>query len=570
MRSTEISRASAAVAGGALLVPVITMLFFVPFYQTNDDVAMRLLAEGSFVPGSGPLALLMHMNVIVGAVMRAMYTLIPPLPWYDIVLGASLTAASAGFLCIWLDTRKWYDVAWSAIFSLFFLVPAFVNVQFSVVGLGCAGAGTALLVRAIAVPLDERPFRFHVLFGASLVVWGSLVRSEGAALMLLDGGVLALPFIIAALRNADTRLRFRRVVLAGVAAIAVAALAIGLNQAVYKRAHGWEDFHRYNFLRTRISEYLSADRITPEVVAELPKQVGWTQNDFNMFRNWFFTDPNLFSLARVQRAERLLFSAAGQPAETAPVRPPIREMLTPYAKDLLPVFLLLALFAVSWRRGLLVLLYLAFALATMGGLIVLMMYTAKAPPERIIWPMVMLIAAMLPLAAQRWGRAPQPLVAAIALIAAACVAASSLLELRATNQQRQAAAAVAMEDAEALRQSGATFFIIHGNAFAYEDFWRPLHVEKTPFPFLGLGVSARTPPVQDFLKRTGRTDLPLSICSEPKTLVVARRDLPPLLTKFALEHHHRAVKYVPLFERKRFTAWKCEPASPEQTGDHHP
>lgn len=563
MPFAQSSRVILAAVCGALLVPLIALLLFAPFYQTNDDVAMRLLAEGNFVPGSGPLPFLMFTNIVIGALLRVLYGLAPSLPWYDLVLGASMTAATAGFLCIWLGSRKWYDLAWSFVFAAFFLLPAFVIVQFSIAGLGCAGAGIALLVRAAAAPLDQRLFRFHLRFGAALVVWGALVRAEGAALMLLHGAVLALPFLAGAFRDAELRPRWKRTLLAGVAAVALAVAAFGANQLVYKRARGWQEFYQYNFLRGRIAEYLSADRVTPENVERLTKEVGWTPNDFRLFRNWFFTDPTLYSFTRVQQAERLLFSAAGAPEEAAPAsRPPLSDTVKRHFTELWPALLVLALFALAWRGRLRLILYFAFAILTLAALIALMTLVAKAPPERILWPMVLFIAAMLSLAAERWGQPAHPAMVAVALLGSALVVWPELRDLHARNVERRAASAQALSDVEALRKSGASFFVLHGNAFPYEDFWRPLRTEEVPFPFVGLGASARTPPVQDFLERTGRTDLPLSLCTEPGTLLIARADLPPLLTQFATEHHHRQVRYAPVFTGQRFTAWKCGPASP--------
>lgn len=562
MPLTETNRVRIAAVCGALLVALVALMLFSPFYQTNDDVAMRLLAEGNFVPESGPLPFLMFTNIVIGALLRVLYGLAPSLPWYDLVLGASMTAATAGFLCIWLGSRKWYDLAWSFVFAAFFLLPAFVNVQFSIAGLGCAGAGIALLVRAATAPLEERLFRFHVIFGSALVVWGALVRAEGAALMLLQGAVLALPFALDAFRDMELRPRWKRTLLAGVVAVALAVAAFGANQFAYKRARGWQEFYEYNFLRARIGEYLSADRITPENVERLTTQVGWTANDFRLFRNWFFTDPNLYSFARVQQAERLLFSAAGAPQEAPPARRPLSDSVKRYFTELRSALLVLALFALAWRGRLRLILYLAFAVFTLAALIALMTMVAKAPPERILWPMVLLIAAMLPLAAQRWGQAAQPAILAIALLLSASVAGLTLRDLHLKNVERRSASTEALNDVAALRKTGATFFVLHGNAFPYEDFWRPLRTEKTPFPFVGLGASARTPPVQDFLKRTGRTDLPLSLCTEPDSLLIARSDLPPLLTEFASEHHNRQVRYTQAFKGQRFTAWKCGPASP--------
>jgi hypothetical protein len=125
------------------------------------------------------------------------------------------------------------------------------------------------------------------------------------------------------------------------------------------------------------------------------------------------------------------------------------------------------------------------------------------------------------------------------------------------SEARKASAAIAQEDADGLRRTGATMFILHANAFPYEDFWRPLHSEKASFDFVGLGASARTPPVQDYLLSTGHADLPWSLCTSPAMLIVARQDLPPRLARFVEEHRGVTVELEPAFEGKRIQAWKC-------------
>ncbi|HYH05843.1 MAG TPA: hypothetical protein VEK11_02180 [Thermoanaerobaculia bacterium] len=523
--------------------------FFVPFYQSNDDVAMRLLAEGNLVPETGPLPFLMHVNVVIGALLRVLYGIAPSVPWYDLLLGASMTAAAIVFVRIWLGSRKWFEAAWTIVLALFFLLPVFVHVQFSVAAMACAGAGIVLLVRG------------RVWWGVALFLWGALIRTEGAALMLIEGGALALPLVM----NAEFRPRAKRVAIAAVAAVLLTGVAFGVNQYVYARAEGWEEFHRYNFLRSRVTEYLSLARLTPQNEAELQRRTGWTANDFRLFRYWFFADPELFSFARVQKAEQLLLASAPAPDQTQPSVPKqIYYHTRTYVHELRFVILVLGLFALSWRGRLRLLLYCAWVAFVLATLVFVLHVAAKAPPERILWPMVMFVPVMLALAAQRWGREAQPIVAAIALIVASLFTARSVIALHAKNEQRQIHAAETRGDVEALRSTGATFFLLHAAAFPYEDYWRPLHVEQRPFPFLGLGVSARTPPVQEFLRRSGRTDLPLALCSDPNMLIIARDNLPPMLEQFMREHHAREVRYVPAFAGKRFTAWRC--IAPKKTG----
>lgn len=553
----------------ALLLPVTAVVVFGPFYQTNDDVAMRLLAEGTFVPQGQPLPFLMHVNVIVGRLLSFAYGLTHALPWYDLLMGAGMTAAAGALLYVWGTSGHQLEIVWAFLFAVFFLLPSFVHVQFSLVGLGCAAAGMVMLVRALAEPIAVRDFRLYLLSGTSLLVWGAMIRFEGAVLMILQGAILALPFVIAAWRAPEQRPRVRLTVLASFAAGLLIVLSFALNQYVYAKATGWRDFYEYNLRRSRINEYITPERITPEAVQRMATQVGWSSTDFTLFRNWFFTDPNLYSLAKVRQAEELFYGASDKPTEESRAGRMKRgvELARNFFVEMRLAFLFMLAYVLARGASVRLLLYFVGITLMIAVLIAGITLALKAPPDRIFWPMLLLGASVLPIASRRWGQPVHPAMVAGATLLACYVAGSSVLALWKQAAERRGAAVTARQDAQGLKATGATFFVLHGNAFPYEDYWRPLLVEKTPFPFVALGVSARTPPVQDSLRRTGRIDLPLSLCTEPGLLIVAPAYIPQLLTTFVAEHHGTTVRFETAFEGQRFTAWKCT-ASAENAADN--
>jgi hypothetical protein len=556
-------RRQLTVLGAALLLPLLALALFSPWYQTNDDVAMRLLAEGHFVPGGRPLPFLMHVNIIIGKILSVAYTALPQLPWYDLLMGASLTAAAVALLSAWIGAGRWSETVFALLFALFFLFPSFVSVQFSLAGLGCAAAGVTLLVRACSEPLSRRSFRVHLLAGAGLIAWGALIRFEGAVLMILEGALLALPLVIGAWRHEEERPRLRGVALAGAAACVLVVATFAVNQYVYARSPGWGEFYEYNLRRTRINEYAAPERINAEAVETLPARVGWSGNDFALFRNWFFADPDLYSLDRVRRAEAIFYGASEKPTEesrAARIRRGV-ELAKVFFVEMRLAFLLMLACVLMRGSGARLFLYLIGVASTLAGLIAGMSLALKAPPDRIFWPMLLLAASMLLVASRRWQRPAHPAMVLAASVVAICVAGSAFPVLWKENEVRRAASARARRDAAGLRRTGAVLFVLHGHAFPYEDYWRPLQVERVPFPFVALGVSARTPPVQDSLRRTGRTDLPLSLCTQPGLVIVAPAYITGMLKTFMAEHHKFDVRFDPAFEGEYFTAWKCTRAA---------
>ena len=541
-----------------VLLPLAALTFFTPSYQTNDDIAMRLLAEGNFVPGDEPVPYLMFINVILGKILALAYGLSTAVPWYDLVLGASMIAASAALVHVWTGSGRVVEIIWALVFAVYFLFPAFVSVQFSLVGLGCAAAGSGLIVHAIAADLDPKSRRLHLLFGAALFVWGSLVRFEGAVLIGIEAAVLALPFVLGTLRNVSERPRLRGAVLAVVAAFLLTGLGFAVNQLVYRQAKGWKTFYEYNLLRSRLGEYITPERLTAQNMSRLANEVGWSNNDFDLFRNWFFTDPKLFSLAKVHQAERIFYVAEDPSKDGRSVR--MRrglELGIAFFKETRWTWLLMGVFVLAHGLRPRLVLYFAGLALMLGFLFFGISLALKAPPQRIFWPMLIMAATMLVIAAQRWGRPMHWLVNVLAILPAISLVTMALPPLKKESEARRIAAEVAQSEVAALRRTGATTVVLHANSFPYEDFWTPLHTEKAPFDFVGLGASARTPPVQDFLARTGRTDLPWSLCNEPGMVIITAPYVVSMLTNFVDEHHGVKVQFEESFQGKRIFAWKC-------------
>jgi hypothetical protein len=545
-------------------LPCLALSLFLPFYQTNDDVAMRLIAEGHFVPDVGSTPFVMLMNVVAGEIISTGYRLLPLLPWYDLFLGACMLAASTALLFVWSGTGGWEELAWAALLALFFLLPAFVSVQYSLAGLGCGLAGVALMALTIVQPQAPPAQRRSLIAGAALFILGTLIRFEGAVLMAIEGALLVLPLIIVSWKDDGARSRRRRAAIAAGIALAAAGLGFALNQVAYARAPGWREFHEYNFRRGRLAEYISDDRVTPDRLERLASEVGWSNIDFALFRSWFFTDPELFSLSRVRRAEAVLFDAAA-PASPQATADRFQRAVTlgkSFVAEAMLALVVLVAFLLARARGRLIA-YAVAVILTLALLIAGITFALKAPPPRVFQPMLLLAATMLVIASRRLGRSVHPAVNAGALLVAALSTSAALWTLHDESDARRRGHQFARDDVTQMARAGAAFFILHGGAFPLEDYWRPLHVENESFPFVALGVSARTPMVQQSLRRTGRTDLPLSLCSEPGLVIVGNADITTLLTGFVQEHHYLKVRFVPAFKGPRFTAWRCErqPAS---------
>jgi hypothetical protein len=538
---------------GAVLLPLAAVTLFTPFYQTNDDVTMRLLAEGHFVPGGKPVPFLLFINVVIGKLLAMAYTRLPGVPWYDLVLGASLIAAAAALLVVWIGPGGRREILWTAIFDLFFLRPAFVSVQYTIVSLTCAAAGVALVVRAAAEPLPPRPRTLHAIFGVALFVWGSLIRFEGAALMAIEGALLALPLALVALRGPAARPRWRALLLSACAAVVFMVAFYGIDRFAYSRERGWSDFHEFETLRRRGAENLVPEQLTPTVLARLRAETGWSENDFLLFSGWYFTDPAVYSVSNVRKSAALFGDQVWTSVRFNSGMGDARTFLV----TMRWAFVLLGALAIARGASSRLILYVLGTTLTIVLLDLFVSVMQKPSPARIFWPMLILAATMLTIAARRGENVPRFWQTAAAVVLAILVTGRSLQALHRTSESHRQATANAQIDAAELRRTDARLFIIHGNAFPYEDYWQPLHPTPPPFPFIGLGAADQTPPVQDALRSMAGTDVAWSLCSDPRLILIAWQPIPPMLSRYVFEHHNTMVRFEPLLRREEMSAWRC-------------
>ena len=98
-----------------------------------------------------------------------------------------------------------------------------------------------------------------------------------------------------------------------------------------------------------------------------------------------------------------------------------------------------------------------------------------------------------------------------------------------------------------------------GSAFPYTAHWRPLRQPEQALALLPIMSSARTPLVQDYLRRTGREDLPLALCRDQDLWLVAGPRFGPVFADFLREHHGAQVE-LRLKHSGTFLLYRCRTA----------
>jgi hypothetical protein len=420
--------------GGTLAFVALLCVAGAPRWETNDDVAMAMVAHGFGLALRGSPDLVFS-NVLWGGFVRAL-----PQPFG--ILGYAWATLGALVVAGWtaaLQLRR-LDVPWRLVLPAVALVlaPAVVLPQFTLVA-GLLTAASVLVVLAYA----RNGGAWLPAAAAALAFAGFLVRHEEA---LLVGAIAAplLPWRVLA--------RDRRAWIALGAMLVAMLVATGIDRRAYAGAD-WQAFAALDAPRAQFTDY-DAGVALWERHPDLAARHGYSHNDLELVGNFFFADP---VLANPGKLDAMLAELGPLPAQAGAFAHGLDAMAALLAPRLLPLALCaLALALACPRRALAaawaVLLAAAFAIGASGrpGLDVLRVFV---PPLALLaW------AALVPDGTRRGTR---DALAFAALMVALVVTGVGLAQAARTNR---ALTAMARADLVALPRAPLA---VWGNAFPY-------------------------------------------------------------------------------------------------------
>jgi hypothetical protein len=523
----------AALCGTTALV-LLTLACFSRAYETNDDVSMNFIAAG-VVFNTSPDEHLLFTNVAVGLALKALYTAAPRVPWYGgyLVLTTALAAAVTSYAFLRANPRG-RQLLLAALYFGVVVVPCLLSLQFTRTAFLTSQAGLLLYLGGVggrlAVP------RWQGAAAALLVLFGSLIRFDA---FLLACAVTA-PLLLYAGLHAGRAGALR---LAGWLA-ATTALCVGawaLDQAYYARSPGWEDFRTFNALRAEITDYGIRwdDRLRPTLEA-----VGWQVVDLVMIQEWFFADPERYSLPKVravaeavQRASRTL--KGGKLFAWPPF----------FAID--PEWLGVVLFGlccVGAMEGGLLAKGVPAASAALACVMAGLLFQHFHLPPRVYLPLFTGMATAACLCSSGSflpgdAAPPGPRALAVlrpALVLAAAVVLAVLTQARLVqNDQWRRRHVSAVSLMKQLRPRPESLYVVWAESFPYEDFVQPLGSVESLRPFRCLPLSAllATPLARRRLEEYGITDLNQALYRRPDVFLVGRPERNKLLADYVAAHY---------------------------------
>lgn len=500
----------------------VTLLAITPVWQVNDDAVMAMIAAGDGI-ALKPDPHVVFTSTLIGLPLHALYRVWPQAPWYGLHLLLFLLAAQVALIWAALvgpaaGRRLGAVMIFLGTTGVYFQV----NLQFSTTAFLVCLAGLVLATNVSHS--GQRRSTGALVLACILVACGSLVRREGLWLALL-GSVPSL-----ALLGVEAWGRRRTMAFALLLVLAPAFLLWGVEQWVDARSPAWREYRRLMPALRRLID-LRTLAYTPDT-ARAFAQIGWTANDLDLVHQWFFSDPTLHSVERMERLSLLSTSPSIRTlAETATQR------LTGAALRASFVPMALALPWLLWfgagsreRQGALAV---TMALAMAGTWVATAL--GHAPEHLIVIFLTFPATATLLLDDGRRRRVAW--LPRLLLAVAATGVAWSLVQQAQRSQETCARNVALKRSLERLKPTPSSLYVAWGGSFPYEAIL-PLENRRylKDLRLYSLGWPERTPIGQSMLDAFAIGDLFASLYSREDVRLISGPSQPQLLEAFGREH----------------------------------
>ncbi len=282
-------------------------------YEVSDDFVMETILSGAYADNINPHML--FVNVLYGYVLKPMYFLFPGINWYTISLLIWGFIACIGFailLCNSLD----YSVA--IFFDFLFLVTfsndLYILIQFTKTAAMCCIVGSLLVMHGLFRRSKEETAGLKIIanktelvIGFVLCVIGSWIRMYAIYLIAIFVLIIIIYEYVYYIKNffkdKESRKILMKKTLIGIGIVGVIFGCYGINKASYKINADYKYYSEYTKVRAAIVD--SADNGYEEYATDL-QNIGITENDYYMLRSWNFSDPEYFTIEKLQEISNII------------------------------------------------------------------------------------------------------------------------------------------------------------------------------------------------------------------------------------------------------------------------
>lgn len=262
---------------------VLTLMFFVPSYETNDDYFMGAISSGVFGKEYSPY--IVFSNIVYGYILKFLGFLCGKLNWYVVVQYIYVCAA---ITIIFYVISQRVSIYITVVFNMFFWYVCFFEqirrIQFTRTA-GIVSLAGFLLIFC----LSEQKHCKSKILGYALCVMGSWIRFECFGVCAVFFCMLGLCLCIEGKKI--NKAKFYILLHDILIVIGVVLLFVVIDKGSYQINSEWKEYKKYNQVRADLLDYGVPEW---ENNRENYEKLGISQNDYEMLRNWYIEDYEKF------------------------------------------------------------------------------------------------------------------------------------------------------------------------------------------------------------------------------------------------------------------------------------
>lgn len=268
----------------------IFLCFLTPYYEVNDDILMSHFVDGSMAVKQSRMVFI---NVIVGTLLKGLYTLIPAAPWYALLQYAMILS---GFTAMtWIMMARWERIpaiVLSVAVISFFGLDAYIRLQFTKTTAVAAVFGVMLMIYSLGEEKGTKNRRAPMAAGIILALLGGMYRyHEFLAAGAVVCWMITDPLTDAIKRSSGTNETLRRI-FDTVKPFILLLLLFGAVRVIDSAAYrdtDWVNYKEYSTARVQVM-----DRGTPDYdkYEEGYTSLGISETLSELINGWNFYDPD--------------------------------------------------------------------------------------------------------------------------------------------------------------------------------------------------------------------------------------------------------------------------------------
>ncbi|RDH83369.1 MAG: hypothetical protein DIZ78_15360 [endosymbiont of Escarpia spicata] len=548
----------------ASVVLFVSYYLFTPYYMTNDDISMRLNASGKyFAYDYGPNEYLLFINYLYGVVLKWLYSHYPTVHWYDLLFTVLNAIAMIVFMVVSQGRYHSYQIKLALFFfSLAFFPILFYQPQFTVTAVFLASSGLLVLAYLLAYTSGNRKWCYLglVYFVVSVFI-ASLIRINSALLVMAFGMFLITSIAFRRyVGSTDNRILLSMIV-SVLFLSAIVYAGVLANKDFYAKSPGHNVALKINKLRSGMQDnaiITLREGEREKIDSALSSATGdhWSLNDFLMFRSWMFANEEIFSLASIEKNNKIFFPIVSKKEN---LTESIKEVVAglyrlhdQYYKYIIYLLVLAMVFSGGRLFNHSIYLLSAFAL-----IFLIISFVIKIPPFRVYLGMYILMGGMVFVLKDYSSEEKGVLINTAARGLFIVLSMAMLIfgyvgnYIKSHNLERY------IQDYDFVDDQHVYVFL--AGLPSYTSLVLPFRSAKdlSSIKMVSIGWASKMPYVQDVLKEYGINNFEYSICTNDDVLISGSAERIERLVIFMREHYQKDVEILEYKKGEIFDLKRC-------------